>query len=359
MSGAVPAARPRAVHFPAPERDPYLVRLCEALGERGALHPTPRRLTLRWLLAARAEARVLHFHWPSTFYEAWRGGVVRPGLLRLLCLGWFVAKLAAAKSLGYRLVWTAHDVLPHGPFRALYRLERRITCGRLWDGVIAHCPRAAEAVRAQLGFRGPVAILPHGSLAGYYPDTTDRDRSREALGVGPGEFLYLHFGAIRPYKGIEALIEAFRASPPEGALLLVAGGGDPAYLRGLRAACGADPRFRWVPRRVPDGEVAGLMHAADAVVLPYRRVTTSGTLVLAMGFGKRVVIPATGCVPDMVAPEFAVTYDPEGGTSALAEALRAVRGLDPERAAEAARARVGAWDWKRIADRTAEFYGAL
>ncbi|MDH4228536.1 MAG: glycosyltransferase family 4 protein [Nitrospirota bacterium] len=388
--------RVRVAHFPPPLRDPYLMRLCAELKLRDRYGPEQdaAKLSFGWLWAARHTVRILHFHWPSVFYETSRHGVIRNPLLRLVALLWFYTRLTWARLLGYRLVWTAHDLLPHGPYRRLYRLERRISCSLFWNGVIVHCPWAGEQVRRRFGFRRAV-VIPHGNFDGVYPvgkaagkksgkaaakasgkksgktadqtGTTADDRGKHLVrrrwNADKDATVLLHFGALRPYKGIETLLDAFArlGGQQENLHLVIAGGGPDDYMAQLAVRIGSLSRVHFEPGRVADDKVADLFAAADLVVLPYRNITTSGNLILALGFGKRVVIPAVGCVPFAAPPQSVILYTAEtgaadGGTAALILAIRRALALDPERAADAARERVSQWDWPSIAHRTTVFY---
>lgn len=345
-----------AAHFPASTDDPYLVQLGEALAADGCQVDPSARMSLLWLLRHRGQ--VLHFHWPSIHYETGRWGPIRSGLVRAVALTRFIVWLSCARLLGCKLVWTAHNLRPHGPHRRLYDTERYLTCKYLWHGVIVHCPKVEKEVREQLGFKGPVVVIPHGNFIGHYPDTTNRAAARRELNLTGNRFVYLHFGAIRPYKGLEILLAGLAVPSWSNAFLLIAGGGDEAYIHELQQRAHDRP-VRWDVGYVPDAAVQTYMHAADAVVLPYANVTTSGNLILAMGFGKPVVIPAVGCIPDMVNDAFAVTYNPDGRVDALADALERVRGLDPEKAAEAAIRQAKKWDWETIGTKTMAFYETL
>src|SRR5690606_40109602 len=65
------------------------------------------------------------------------------------------------------------------------------------------------------------------------------------------------------------------------------------------------------PHFVPDAEIQVYMNAADAVVLPYHDVLTSGAVVLAMSFGKACIAARIGCIPDMLDDAGAILYDPD------------------------------------------------
>ena len=105
----------------------------------------------------------------------------------------------------------------------------------------------------------------------------------------------LFFGLLRPYKGVETLLEAWRASP--GHLRGRAVGGRPAA-HAARAATGAAPAsVRFVPRFVSDAELPAFFRRADIVVLPYsrtERLDWSGVLATALAFGKPIVVSDVG-----------------------------------------------------------------
>ena len=60
---------------------------------------------------------------------------------------------------------------------------------------------------------------------------------------------------------------------------------------------------------VPDDRMQVYLRAADAVVLPYRDVLTSGSAILAMTFGQPVIAPAIGCLPESLGSEGTILYD--------------------------------------------------
>lgn len=327
---------------------PYLTSLAAALREAGVAVETDLPFRVGALLAARRRVAVLHFHWPAYYYLSARTPVARAA-----AVGWYATKVLLARALGYRIVWTVHNLLPHeGPRRAAL-LDRRVLV-RAAHAVICHC-RAAEAELGRtLGRDRGVWVIPHGPLGGPVGDGVTRAAARAFLRVPDGTFLYLYVGEIRPYKGVENLLDAFGDAP--GTALLVAGAvRDTGLLERIRHRAEGRPSVRVFPRRVPEHRLAWLLRAADAVVLPYRRVTTSGLLHLATAHGARIVAPALGCIPEAVDDRFAVLYDPTE-REGLARALEAVRDLGPEAAGAAARERADSCRWARIAAATRDVY---
>ncbi len=106
---------------------------------------------------------------------------------------------------------------------------------------------------------------------------------------------------MRPYKGLEELLPAFRALPEADVRLLLAGQpGSHAYLAALTDLAGGDPRIHLVPQYVPAEEVQVYLNAADFCVLPYRQITTSGAALLMFSFGLPVIAPGIGAFPNLI-----------------------------------------------------------
>jgi glycosyltransferase involved in cell wall biosynthesis len=166
----------------------------------------------------------------------------------------------------------------------------------------------------------------------------------------------LFFGLLRPYKGVDVLLEAWRrADRPPGAQLWIAG----MPRMDVSGVHGAD--VRTALRFVSASELAGAFRAADLVVLPYREIDQSGVLFTALAFGKPLLLSAVGGFPEIAATG-AAELVPPGDPDALAGALTALL-ADPERrarmAAAARAAADGAYGWDAIARRTLALYEAL
>lgn len=101
----------------------------------------------------------------------------------------------------------------------------------------------------------------------------------------------LMFGLLRPYKGVDVLLDALALIPNQSVMLSVVGESwqSESELRDLIARRGLADRVELVLRYVDDEQAAEYFARADAVVLPYRSVTGSGVLPLAFHYGKPVV----------------------------------------------------------------------
>jgi glycosyltransferase involved in cell wall biosynthesis len=330
----------RFAHGPVPRHTGYRVRehfyrlAPGRAGPRSRLRQTAKLAQhvpdmLRYRRLAR-EADLVHFQWLS----------VQPLDVHLL-------------PSGRPLVLTAHDILPRearpGQRAAQRRLYERV------DAVVVHSEHGRDRLVGQLGADpGRVHVIPHGAFTYLreQPHTVPLPREH-ARAEGP---VVLCFGLMRPYKGIDVLIDAWREV--SGAELWVVG--MPRMdIAPLRRAAPAS--VRWVPRFVTDPEIPAFFERADLVVLPYREIDQSGVLFTALAFGKPLLLSDVGGFPE-IADTGAARLVPAGDAGALAgavsELLSDADGCARLAAASAAAA-AGRYGWDAIAGRTIELYRAL
>jgi glycosyltransferase involved in cell wall biosynthesis len=169
----------------------------------------------------------------------------------------------------------------------------------------------------------------------------------------------LAFGLIRPYKGTDVLLEAFRRV--EGAELWIAGMPRMPMddLRDLAERAPGTVRF--VDRFIPDAEIPAFMRRADLVVLPYRNIEQSGVLYTALAFGRPLVLSAVGGfseIAELGAARLVPPEDPDTLARAINELL-ADRETREALGAAAAREAASTYSWDRIAESTMDLYRKL
>jgi glycosyltransferase involved in cell wall biosynthesis len=291
-----------------------------------------------------------------------------PGMLRLrrlarqsdlmhlqwAALPWLDAHLLADLP----LVITAHDLLPREPGPGQVAAQRRLL--RRADAVVVHSEYGRRTLLGEVGLEpSRVHVIRHGAFEHLtrLPDLPLAPELRDPPPSGP---VVLSFGLLRPYKGIEVLLEAWRGI--EGGELWIVGrplGLDPAALH-----ASAPPRVRILPRFVAEGEVAALFRRADLVVLPYRgvqRLDFSGVLATALAFGAPLLLTDVGGFAEVAAAGAARIVAPDDPV-ALRAALQELIG-DPaarERLAQGARsAAAGPWSWDQAALETLRLYATI
>ena len=304
-----------------------------------------------WLWRNRGRVRLLHFHWTAGFYAANRALGAWLRLLRFSLL------VAFARLLGYRIVWTLHNLLPHErPHRGV-DVASRFALALLAHAIICHCEYARRAFRRRFWRRRNIHVIPHGSFMAPYPNQISRAEARERLGLPADAFVFVAFGNIRGYKGHQDLCVAFGRLPGDDLRLLIAGQIHPLYAGAFGPQAVHDPRVLWHDGKVPIDELQVYFNAADVAVFAYRDALTSGALINALGFAKPVIASRVGCIPELLnTPEIGVLVPP-GDVAALTGAMRAARDWDLAPRGAAAQARARELDWDQIALQTLAAYG--
>jgi glycosyltransferase involved in cell wall biosynthesis len=301
-----------------------------------------------WLRSQRSWIDILHYHWLDGLY-----------MMRYrtpLQVMKFIRHFHTARSLGYRTVWTAHNILPHRPiFLPLHKRIRRLMMNEA-DAVITHCEHGRRELMARFPRRGPVVVIPHGHYRDVYPRTFSRAAARERLGLEDSNFIYLSFGNITAYKGLGDFVHAFQRVASPGDVALIAGRDrDRRLVSRLSEISANDARIHIKPGFVPEEEVALYHAAADVAVAPFRRVLTSGSVIAALSFGLPVIAPALGCLPELISPAAGLLYEADK-PAALDSALREIKARDLAEMRAAARQIADGLDWRPIARRTAGVY---
>ncbi len=321
---------------------------------------------LRYRRAAR-RADVVHFQWLSVQYL---DGLLLPRSHSAVGAHRFDPVLRTVRPGARRpLVLTAHDILPREARPGQRAAQRRLY--DRFDAVIVHSEHGRARLTGELGIDPQrVHVIPHGAFVHLAAATSSAapdgdgdhaaparvDDVHGALPSATDRPVVLCFGLMRPYKGIDLLIEAWRGI--EGAELWIAGGAR-MDISALRAAAPAGVRFE--ARFIGDDELPAYFRRADLVVLPYREIDQSGVLFTALAFGKPMLLSDVGGFPEIAATGAARTF-PAGDAVALHEALRVLLDDPAARAAmaEAARAAAaGAYAWESVARRTIALYEQL
>lgn len=364
---------------PSAYTPPYDHALCSALGLQGA---EVRLITSEFAYGERPDPE--HYSRQDLFY---RRAVGRPGSrLRLAAkllehapdmaryrglarwaevvhFQWFAVGSLDRLLLPDRpVVVTAHDLLPREPRPGQLGAQRRLY--EAVDAVVVHSHFGRGELVERLGVPAEkVTVIHHGAFdhlaglpAGELPEELAGDDDPESPVV-------LFFGLLRPYKGLDALLAAWRElagqslAGPAPRLWVV---GRPRMpIAGLRSQ--APPGVRFVPRFVSDSELAACFRRATAVVLPYlstERFDFSGVLATSLAFGKPAILSDLGGFPE-VAATGAARLVPPGQPASLASALSELL-TDPgqlERMASAARAAAaGPYSWTEAARQTLALY---
>lgn len=289
---------------------------------------------LRFL--ARQKPNVVVFQW-------WSGAVLHSYLLLAV----------AARLLGARVIIEFHEAFDTGeakyPFVTSYVRTLSRPLLRLAAGFAVHSEYDRANICKLLALEGrPIAVVPHGP-------------NDHLVKAGPPPKVHnaglcnlLFFGTIRPYKGLEYLIEAFNSLTEDEVRrfrLTVVGETWEGWTLPSRLIASSRYRDRiaFVNRYVTDHEVAEYFSQADAVVLPYLRSSASGPLHMAMSFGLPVAVTDVGGLLEAAREYEGAVFMRPGDADDLRRAL-----LDLPRAT--GRRYADPHDWARSASLLAELF---
>jgi glycosyltransferase involved in cell wall biosynthesis len=224
------------------------------------------------------------------------------------------------------------------------------------DAVIAHTENGARRLRELIGLPADrVRVIPHGAFD-YLTRLPDEALLPIELEGAKGPVI-LFFGLMRPYKGIDVLLEAY--AEVEGAELWIVGNPRMDLVELIERSRRLPGKVRWLPRFIEDREIPALMRAADLLVLPYRDIEQSGVLYTGLAFGKAMVLSDVGGFGEVARKHGAARLVAPDDPAALAAALvdltsdPAARAKLEENAAAAA---AGPYSWDQIARATMRLY---
>jgi glycosyltransferase involved in cell wall biosynthesis len=248
-----------------------------------------------WLPSMLRALYFLYRHRPDVLLVQWWSGAVLHSYLMLAL---------AARLKGARIIIEIHELQDTGeaglaPAKLYVGIFSR-WLAKMADGYLVHSEFDRESLvdAFRTGHR-PVKIVHHGPFSHYA--VADSPPLREAP---QGACNVLFFGTIRPYKGLEDLVEAFEslASESRHYWLTVVGETWEGWTRPIeliRASKYRD-RITLVNHYVSDAEAGRWFAGADIVALPYRRSSASGPLHLTMDAGLPVVITDVGGLEEAV-----------------------------------------------------------
>lgn len=275
------------------------------------------------------QCSIIHIHWIAPYIDSLLRP--KPGFIKALELFLYRIDIFLTKMTGKRIIWTVHNKFVHQSSDIYWeRRFRRMLVNNV-DKVLIHTSGSREELKKAYGIDSDQAffIVPHCNFIGFYKNDISRERATKELKIGSGCKVFLFFGLIRHYKQVLSLIEVFKKiNFSEQACLLIAGMPLSSALKEeVISRVRNEEKIRAFLRFIPDDEVQLFMNAADVVVLPFQEILMSGSVVLAMSFGKALIVPQKGCIVDLLDEGGAFFIE---GSNSLGKALKRAFNADLE-----------------------------
>lgn len=309
--------------WPPWPKAPYLAAVATGV-EIDGVHIEPLRLR------SIGRYEVVHLHWPDLVWAA------RNPLRRIRSSITVAIARAVTRRRCVPFVVTCHNLDHHEGGSAIGgRVQRALTVGA--DHRVVLTRSGVERLTARFPEIDPdtISVIRHPLFTDRYRTMTAEAARRTAPfmpGRPDGGQLWLHFGKIRPYKGLAELIASLRAVPDLPVRLVLLG---ERYPRGTQnevvEAAASDDRIVHIDRWVDDDEISAACSLADAVIAPYLRAENSGVALTALTLGTPVVAPSIGSFPELrdELGDWLQTYDPPVDAAEIYELAERARRAEP------------------------------
>jgi len=254
----------------------------------------------------------------SYFHLHWLGGVIGDTENNDVAesrIADFVKKISSLKSNGVKIVWTVHNILPHDSKLKKAQIDLRVELIKLVD--IIHIMNDETQRLAEPFFEIPsnkIISTPHPSYRKFYPSVASREESRFQLNIPQKSSVYLFFGSIQAYKGLEDLLNAFeklQSEDPEIYLLIAGKVVNKSYFSSIRSRINSNMNIRLIDSRIANEHVQYYFRAADFCVCPYRISLNSGVAHLSHTFNTPVIAPNIGGFNSLLKDGGGLLYDNE------------------------------------------------
>jgi glycosyltransferase involved in cell wall biosynthesis len=210
----------------------------------------------------------------------------------------FISRIIGIKSNGVKIVWTVHNILPHDSTLKEAQIHLRKELIKLAD--IIHIMNEETKRLSEPFFEIPdekIIFSPHPSYRGYYPSIVTREESRFQLKIPQDHVVYLFFGSIQAYKGLEDLITAFEElekKNPNIYLLIAGKVVNKSYFSQIKNKIQSNMKIKLIESRIPTEHVQYYFRASDYCICPYRVTLNSGVAHLSHAFDIPVIGPNVG-----------------------------------------------------------------
>ena len=250
---------------------------------------------------------VIHLHWTQFFCGF--SNTNKKDSLRIVLRS--LLKLGFLKSKGYQIVWTVHNSLAHECSSPLMEKRFRWMLSRLCNDIVVMSEYSRQEFTRMYGRTKRIHLIPLGNYIDAYPNQVSSVDARQKLGIASHQKVLLNLGRVMRYKGINNLLAAFsQLQDPDVVLLIVGVCKEPDLLFEIQQAAMTDPRIMLRLEYISDEDIQLYMNASDWVVLPYQKILNSGSALLALSFGRPVIVPTRGALTELISDgEHGFSYD--------------------------------------------------
>ena len=301
--------------------------------------------------------RIIHLHWiehifrHKSYFRTFIRGIK-------FIIEFFFIKYVMRK----RLVFTIHNLFPHERihpylenwfFRVVLSLSNAIIAHNNYTKIVLTKYYKLDSKK--------IHVIPHGNFIHYYPSNMSKDQARKKLGIPNDKIVILFLGAIRRYKGLEDLLHVLDKilSLTDNFYIMICGKPMDQKLANIiiNFCKRHSNKCLTMLKFIPDEEIQLYINASDVGIIPYKQVTTSGSALLFLSFGKPVIVPNLLPLREQIG-DAGIYYKPDDINS-LRKVIESLSELDLEELSRNALKKALEYDWNTIAVKTCKLYYTL
>ncbi len=340
--------------------NPYQILLAKSLESQGVevLFPFGYRRVFPIFRAIKSLKKIdiFHLHWINPYFK---GDNI---IIKLIYAIKFLIDIILTKWIGVKIVWTIHNYISHdSQFPILEQWLQQILFN-LADKIIVHHSLAIKDISQNYKFaKSKAEIIPHGHYREIYAGAISPGEAKKALGIPTSGTVYLNLGMLRPYKGLEHLLKVWKANQQllkESTLLIAGKAIDESYLQKLTQLASDTKGVILYADFVEDSKIHLFFSAADVVVLPFEKILTSGSLILAMSYNKPIIAPRTGGISETLGTADWLLYDDQD-SQGLFQSLKDSTQVNLNKLSQLVSNECDKLDWGGIGIKTYHVYETL
>ena len=223
---------------------------------------------------ARQKPSIVHFQWFP--------------LLEIISIEPYFVKTMKFFSKRTKMVLTIHNVYPHNSSekkKKEYR-TRFSKLSKVIDGYIVHTVDTKKQVENNFALnKNTVYVVHHGI---FVPENFIPNKNI----VKDNKVCFIMYGSLSSYKGVDLFVDAFKLLPQvykDKARGVIAGVfNDKSLYETLRKES-ESLNIVWYPYFLPEQELYERIDESNVIVLPYRQISQSGVLLLALSFHRFII----------------------------------------------------------------------
>ena len=217
-----------------------------------------------------------------------------------------------------KIVWTMHNREPHS--KNLHSLQSKLMNKiiQISDMIIIHSEMSRNLLIEDYKIEDPSKIeyVPHPNYIGYYGFPKFKTRGVSEVN---DKLNLIFIGAVKPYKNIELLIDAFKPYQDKAQLVIAGNPADSAYKKQIEEYANGINNVSLDLRFIPDKDILQYILNSDLLILPYDIVSSlnSGTVILGFSYARSVICPEIGTIKDIINSSAIFTYNYSDATEHL------------------------------------------